>query len=206
MIINCGPVHDLRELRIGLPERKSKIAVFVSGGIDSAILYYLLCLENKLHQNMHEIVPLTVYRKEGSKNFARLVISHVNASLEKSYTEPLIVGNNQLPEPEQVKSGVCEAEKLGFNLAYTGLIQQLPQHMINWQPIPYSETDFFKAPFKNLNKSHIIDLCVKFNQESLFYLTHSCSASEISRCNDCNGCNERTWGFEQLKLVDPGKI
>jgi 7-cyano-7-deazaguanine synthase in queuosine biosynthesis len=206
MIIICGPNNDLRELKIELPVTKSKIAIFVSGGLDSALLYYLLCLENKAMNDLHEIVPLTIHRKEGSKNFAKLVVAHVDAEMTRKYVDPLIVGNNQLPEPEQVKSGVQEARKLGFNRAYTGLIEQLPQHMVNWQPIPYSENEFFKAPLKNLNKSHIVDLCVKFNQESLFYITHSCSTWEMSRCNSCNGCNERQWGFEQLGLTDLGRI
>lgn len=206
MIVSCGPKNDLRELIIELPTKKSKIAVFVSGGIDSAILYYLLCLENKNTGSIHEIVPLTIHRKEGSRNFAKLVVAHVDATLEKKYIDPLVVGDNQLPEPEQVKSGVQEAKRLGFDRSYTGLIEQLPQHMVDWQPIPYSENEFFKAPLKNLNKSHIIDLCVRFNQESLFYLTHSCSTWEMSRCNQCNGCNERQWGFDQLELTDLGRI
>jgi len=57
-----------------------------------------------------------------------------------------------------------------------------------------------------LNKSHIIDLVIKFNQQSLFHITHSCSSQELGRCNVCNGCNERQWGFDQLGQTDPGTI
>lgn len=206
MKIVCGTDSDLRTISVELPETRSKIAVFVSGGIDSAILYYLLCLENKLSNLNHEIVPLTVMRKEGSKHFAKLVVAHINFIFKKRYVDPLIVGNPTLPEPDQVKSGVQEAHRLGFHRAYTGLIEQLPQHMIDWTPVPYNETAFFKAPFKNLNKSHIVDLCVRFEQQPLFYITHSCSSLEISRCGICNGCNERRWAFEQLNIEDPGTI
>ncbi len=206
MIVSCGPKSDKRTLTLELPTDPSKIGIFVSGGLDSAILYYLLMLENKQLNEIHEIIPLTVLRTEGSKNFAQLVVAHVQSAFHKSYKESLKVGDNTLPEPEQVKSGVLDARKLGFKRVYTGLIEQLPEHMIGWDKIPYNENDFFKAPMKDLNKSHIVDLCYQFKQETLFYITHSCAAWEVSRCYSCNGCNERRWGFDQLGLTDPGTI
>ena len=77
MNIICGPKNDQRTVTITLPQNKSRIGVFVSGGLDSAILYYLLLLENKLTGNIHEITPLSVMRKEGSKYFSSL-----NADIE----------------------------------------------------------------------------------------------------------------------------
>jgi diphthamide synthase (EF-2-diphthine--ammonia ligase) len=206
MILICGPKTDQRTLKLELPTDPLKIAIFISGGIDSALLYYLLLEENSRMGNIHNIVPVTVLRKEGSKYFAKPVVAHVRSMFGLSYVDPIVVGNNTLPEEQQVKSGVHEVFKLKFDRAYTGLIEQLPQHMIGWQPIPYSETVEFKAPLSKLNKSHIIDLCAQLNLENLFYITHSCSAQEIGRCNNCNGCNERSWAFEQLNLTDPGKI
>ena len=208
MNIICGPKNDQRTVTITLPQNKSRIGVFVSGGLDSAILYYLLLLENKLTGNIHEITPLSVMRKEGSKYFSSLVIGHVNQSFQLPYKDPLIVGDNTLPEEDQVKSGVNQALAQGFDMTYVGVIEQLPQHMINWQPIPYKETARFKTPLQSLNKSHVVDIIVRLKQEPLFYITHSCAGeqSQIGRCNGCNGCNERHWGFEQLNLVDPGTI
>jgi 7-cyano-7-deazaguanine synthase in queuosine biosynthesis len=208
MNIICGPETDKRTVLITLPTQKSKIGVLVSGGLDSAILYYLLLLENKLRGNIHEIVPISIMRKEGSKYFSSLVIGHVNQSFKIPYCDPIIVGNNTLPEEEQVKSGVNHAIELGFDVIYAGVIEQLPQHMINWQPIPSKETAKFKTPFQSINKSHIIEIIIKFKQEPLFYITHSCAGeqSQVGRCNGCNGCNERRWGFDQLGLNDPGTI
>jgi hypothetical protein len=206
MIITCGLDGDKRKLNLKLPKSSAKIGIFVSGGIDSAILYYLLLLENKIAKNIHTIVPIVILRKEGSKYFSKPVISAVNQSHGLEPVEPLIMGDTSLPEEEQVKSGVHQAHREGFDLVYVGVIEQLPQHMVNWQPIPHKETDNFKTPFRDLNKSHVIDLVRIFKQEHLFSITHSCAVSEIDRCNICNGCNERSWGFEQLGIVDPGKI
>lgn len=206
MQFTCGPESDKRSAIITLPDEPKKIGVLVSGGLDSAILYYLILAENEQLGNIHEIVPLTVLRKEGSKNFAKLVVAHVNDYFKKDYVDPIIVGDPSLPEEEQVKSGVLDAVRLKIYRVYCGIIEQLPQHMVDWYPIPYKESKLFKAPLAHLNKSHIVDLIVQLNQTALFHITHSCSAHEISRCRNCNGCNERQWAFEQLGLIDPGTI
>ena len=74
MIIRCGLQNDLRSILITLPDKKSKIGVLVSGGMDSAILYYLLLLENRWRGNLHTITPIAVMRKEGSKYFCYFFI------------------------------------------------------------------------------------------------------------------------------------
>jgi len=204
MIITCGV--DNRSVVLNLPKEPTKIGIFISGGLDSALLYFLLLRENKNRGNIHEIVPLSILRKEGSRYFAKLVIAHIHACYNIPYQEPVMVGDNTLPEEEQVKSGVYDAFNLGFQVVYVGLIEQLLQHMVGWSPIPYSEGIRFRTPFKKLDKSHIVDLIRHFNQEALFYITHSCSVKELGRCNVCNGCNERSWGFETSNMKDPGTI
>jgi hypothetical protein len=208
MNIICGPENDKRTVSINLPRTKSRIGVLVSGGTDSAILYYLLLLKNKLKGNIHEILPISIMRKEGSRYCSSLVVGHINPQFQLPFADPQIVGDNTLPEEEQVKSAVDQALDIGFDRVYAGVIEQLPQHMINWEPIPSKETVKFKTPFQKINKSHIIDMIIKFKQEPLFYITHSCadSAYQVGRCNKCNGCNERTWGFDKLGLTDPGTI
>jgi hypothetical protein len=206
MNIQCGPSNDLRTISINLPKEKSRIGIFLSGGLDSAILYYLLLMENTLRGNLHEIVPISIMRKEGSKYCGKIVAGHIHGHFKLPQQDPLVMGDNTLPEEEQVKSGIEQAFGEGCDIVYAGVIEQLPQHMIGWQPIPSQETKRFKTPFKTLNKSHIIDMIKKLDQETLFYITHSCSVQEIGRCNYCNGCNERAWGFAQLESADPGTI
>ena len=204
MIYNCGSENDVRSLNISLPSTPSKIGVFVSGGIDSAILYYLLNLENR--DSLHEIIPFSIMRKEGSKYFSHLVVAHINEDLGLPVVKPIIVGKPNLPEDQQVRSGVMEAFQKGCDYVYVGVIEQLSIHMVGWENIPANETEKFKTPLVKLNKSHIVDLVIKLNQQSLFNITHSCSKFELGRCNACNGCNERSWAFEQLDYKDPGKL
>jgi hypothetical protein len=206
MNIICGPEDDKRTVRINLPKGKSKIGVLISGGIDSAILYYVLLLENKLRNNPHDILPISIMRAEGSEYFSKLVVASINEKFKLPNTEAIIVGDPTLPDDQQVKSGVDDALDLGFNLVYAGVIEQQEEHMIGWVPPPSGETKRFKTPFKNINKTHIIELVTKFKQEDLFYITHTCNVYKVGRCHRCNGCNERAWGFQQLGLTDPGTI
>jgi diphthamide synthase (EF-2-diphthine--ammonia ligase) len=207
MKIKCGPVDDQRTVNLILPTtRPLNIAMFISGGIDSAILYYMLLQTNQEVGSIHTIVPFTVLRKEGSKHFAKPVIAYVHSCYDLPYMDPIQVGDNTLPEKEQVKSGLRDVWNLGFDRSYTGLIEQLPQHMIGWEPIPYQETHRFKAPLCHLNKSHVVDLIFKLGQSGIFHITHSCDIHELGRCRRCNGCRERQWGFDQLGLTDPGVI
>ena len=199
-------VEDNKIAKLSLPLTKQKIGVFISGGIDSAILYYMILLKNKSLENLHEIIPITIHRKEGSKHFAKLVVNYVNACHGIEPYEALIVGDTTLPENQQVKSGVLEAHSLGFNIVFVGVIKQLPEHMIGFETIPYKENFGFRVPFKLLDKSNVIDIIKQFKQDGLFHITHSCDIYEIGRCNKCNGCRERAWGFSQLMTSDPGML
>ena len=206
MKITCGSGSDVRTVTINLPPTHSKIAMFVSGGLDSAILYYLLLKANAEMDNIHYIHPFVIARTEGSKHFTRPVIAHIHSQFNMPYTEPKLVGDPSLPGHMQVRSGGESAIHMGYTQLYGGLISQLPEHKIDEEPADVVEDDIVKLPFAGINKSHVVDLILQFKQEPLFYLTHSCSILEIGRCHTCNGCRERTWGFSQLGLVDPGTI
>lgn len=205
MNIVCGPEHDIRTVCIELPEEPKDIGIFVSGGLDSAILYFLLVQENINTGSKHTILPLTVSRKEGSKYFARAVVEYVQTYFNLPLQPPLDVGDNTLYEPTQVTSGIQDALKVGCDMVYLGLITQLPEHMIGWERPRIEESLMFKAPFNDVCKSHVVDIIHRLGQSGLYYLTHSCD-HELGRCGHCNGCTERKWGFSQMNLLDPGLI
>jgi hypothetical protein len=206
MKISCTANDDTKTVHIQLPLIPSKIGMFVSGGLDSAILYYLLLKANAELGDMHMIHPFVVPRTEGSKYFARPVIAHVHSQFNLPYRDPILVGDPSLPGHLQVKSGGDSAMLMGYSQLYGGVIDQLPEHTIGYEPAPVEENDIVKMPFLNLTKGHVINLIVRCKQEALFYITHSCSILEIGKCNTCNGCNERNWGFAQCGLTDPGTI
>jgi hypothetical protein len=205
MKITCGPIDNQTTITIELPSEKETFGVLVSGGLDSAILYFLIIQENIRLGNLHDIIPLTVSRKEGSVYFAGPVVEHVHRYFNIPLVSHLDVGDNTLYETKQVASGMHEAFALGCKRVYVGVIIQQPEHMIGWSHPKLTESDKFRLPFINADKSHVVDLIRKVNQEWVFHITHSCD-HELGRCNVCNGCNERAWGFSQLGAIDPGKV
>ena len=120
MNLIIGPANDQRNITIVLPKIKSKIGVLVSGGTDSAILYYLVLLENIRLGNLHQVLPISIMRKEGSKYFSSLIVGHVNQEFQIPFQDPQVVGDNTLPEEVQVKSAVDEALASGFDLIFAG--------------------------------------------------------------------------------------
>jgi hypothetical protein len=202
MIIKCG--NDNRVITIELPEKKETLGVLVSGGLDSAILYFLIVQENIRLGNLHDIIPFTVARKEGSIYFAGPVVEHIHKYFNICVPH-LQVGDNTLNETRQVTSGLKDAQDMGCSKVYLGVIIQQPEHMLGWDHPKLKEAERFKLPFINADKSHIVDLIFKSNQESLFHITHSCD-HELGRCGSCNGCRERAWGFKKVNKIDPGKV
>ena len=202
LIVDCGPDSDRRTLNIWLHPIRKRVGVLVSGGMDSALLYYLLVKLNAEAGFTHKITPYTILRKDGSPQYVPDIINYVHDLFNLPLITTEIVGDPALTENMQVETGARDALKKS-NILYMGLIEELAAFTIGWRdPIKWNDSDSRIFPLKNLNKSHIVDLIVQFKQEKLFELTHSCNMP--GKCYNCNGCNERSWGFKQMGYTDPG--
>lgn len=218
----CGPSYDKRLFNLSLPPQvklpnrfyqklflknndlleSNNIAVLVSGGIDSALLYFLLHISNIENNTKWNIVGYTVDRKDGSKYFALKVMNWIHNYF--SLNEPCIriVGNNMLPANEQVESGINDVLINQCNYAYIGVIDVRPEHAINIKIPKVKETNKIKYPFVNLQKSHIIDLYSQYSILDLIPQTHSCNINKLDECGYCNGCKEREWGLKEMGLTN----
>ncbi len=202
MNFSCGPAHDQKIFEITVPDA-TRIGVLVSGGIDSALLYYLLLHVKNLTNSKTDIIPLIMLRKEGSKYFASPIVEKIN-SLFNIQRKPYRIGDNTLPETEQIKSAVVQAFNI-FKIEYIfiGAIHNRPEHMIGFDTIEIPELPHVVIPFRKLEKSHVIDIFYQLQIEHLLSFTHSCDQQELTACGECNGCRERSWGFEQIGKSDP---
>jgi hypothetical protein len=199
MRIECGPAHDRRIFELELPQTK-RIGVMVSGGMDSALLYYILLYLRQEQNSDHYIRPFAVMRKEGSKYHAKPIVSKI-ASYFGIDDFPTIVGDTTLPEQAQVESGVKQAfELIRMETMFVGVISNRSEHLIGYDKLSYTETTYLKYPFMHLEKSHIVDLFYQLNISELLELTHSCDLHETIHCNKCNGCTEKIWGFTQMGI------
>lgn len=206
MQITCGPQSDQRTLSFELAQY-TRLGIFVSGGVDSTLLYYLACAENVRRNLAHEIVPIIIHRREGSRIHARPVVDAVNRLFNLN-TAPARLGDTTLPEKEQVKRAVTQAFKLPpyFEAVYVGVISNRPEHMVGFEKIHVESHERVFMPFTNLEKSHIIDIYYQLGIENLLSITFSCDQDETQICGVCNGCRERQWGFDQIHKVDPKHV
>lgn len=215
-----GPAHDKRLFEMSLPiypkfqneylkrlylkshnlSDKRNIGVLVSGGLDSAITYFLLTILNLENNNIFNITPYTVLKNEGSKNYALPIINYIQNKFNLTITDLNTVGDNNLSGVQKVDSAISEIFRLGSDFIYLGLISERDEHRINWPKYKFNETVRKKYPLAKLEKSHVIDLYIQYDALDLLKMTHSCVVNEINACGSCNGCNERNWGLKEMGL------
>lgn len=189
-------------ISIELPKEK-RIGVLVSGGIDSALLYYLLLKEKERINSDHIIFPVIMFRKEGSKYFARPIVEKINQLFGINMRAKKF-GDNTLPEQKQIESAIVQSfEILQIDCVFVGVIHNRPEHCIGIEHIPVPNDNRIKTPLVKLEKDCIIQLFYDLGIEELLKYTHSCDKDEHVHCGTCNGCNERMWGFKSIGRVDP---
>jgi 7-cyano-7-deazaguanine synthase in queuosine biosynthesis len=203
MKILCGPSNDIRELDFKLPLMHRRIGVLVSGGLDSALLFYLLM---SMTNERYKIVPFTIRRNDGSSSHAQPVIDYVTMSLGLEPITTTYLDITEQDTEKQVAAGMREISKFNVNKIFIGLIDTMPEHTLHVPVHPKPKDSYgYAYPLKDLTKAHIVDLVIKLGQQGLFNITHSCVYPE-NRCRICNRCVEREWAFSELGLVDPGSV
>jgi hypothetical protein len=183
-----------------------KYGIMISGGLDSAILLYLLVKSNPLIN----IQPFTIPKKDGAMIYANPIIDYINQIFNLSIPSTISVGDPSVHHRIQSKIAVEEIFK-NYNIDTLFIaINQNPPELNDLPGAPMrdkkSNNSKIIFPFVDLYKDDILKLIIAENQISLIELTHSCTELSIGRCNQCWQCNERAWAFNKLNLVDSGTL
>jgi len=194
---------DVRPVTIKLTLYR-KIGVLVSGGLDSALLYYLI-KKLTLSDDRYSVMPYTITRNDGSARHAQPVIDYIHENLGIEQQDSIKLDISETDSELQVAAGMQELYKTNRNRIFIGIIQTLEEHAMHGVPKPYVPTnsEMFNYPLKDLTKAHVVELIIQLGLEKLFTLTHSCVYDIDIPCGVCNRCNERAWAFSQLGLIDP---
>ena len=124
MRITVGQKDFIRQVDIKLPEGKQRIGVMLSGGADSAVLLYLLCLERKMDRSTQELIPFTVARPDGAWDYVLPIVEWVRNRLEltaEQLPDPVQVGDATLHHSQQGRPGEYEARsKYGIEHIFYG--------------------------------------------------------------------------------------
>lgn len=201
--IELGPETDKRHLQIALPTVPKKLGVMVSGGLDSAILYYIIQKLNIDHNLNHTVCPIVILREEGSKTHADPVIEYINESLNlpSQIIEKLDFKQKIPPHLEVKVAASLMKTRKKFDHIFIGLIITRPEHAIDIDVTGPVDNECVLFPFALLEKCHIVDLINKLNVSELFNITISCDKG--INCGKCNGCRERKWGLTVMNMSTP---
>lgn len=181
-----------------------RYGILLSGGLDSAILLYLLIQQYpKL-----DIQPFTIPKFDGAIIYADPIITYINEKLNSKLPKTIQVGNPTLPHRNQSKSAVLDIfSKHSVDFLFIG-INQNPPELETYPGAPERDTNSpnekILLPFANMFKDEILKLYFDNDQEELIELTHSCTEQEIGRCGRCWQCTERAWAFSQHGREDTG--
>lgn len=190
-------------VKADIPEGK-RIAVCVSGGWDSAVLWHIVY--NECKKRRQSCRPYTIPKEDGA-------VAHANNVLKWSgyEGETNIVGSIESENPsDHVKSGVIEIFEGGHadvvysavNKYYDGMN---PDHgRVFTEGTPFEK--IVRQPFSAYTKEVIVQMAFDLGiADELMDITHSCTERNEGRCGYCSWCKERQWAFENIDKVDKGK-
>jgi len=183
-----------------------KYGLMLSGGIDSAILLYLLIKSNPNIQ----LQPFTIPKTDGAYLYADPIIEHFNKKFKLNISKTIKVGDPTVYHRLQSTTAINDIfEKYPVDFLFIG-INQNPPELASLPNAPKRDTKSLNPriifPFVDLYKHNILQFMYDNQQEDLINITHSCTERQTERCNVCWQCKERAWAFKQLDKLDTGTL
>jgi len=190
-----------------IPENKP-IGILVSGGFDSATLWYAakkICMERG-----QECEPYTIPKLDGAEHHSKKVMEVTCHLLDIPVVEPTMVGEKTDDPTETTISGIRDVikkyEKFAL-VADTAYFEDLEYHM---DPEPRRRPDdrilqFMEQPYFYFTKDKTLlfakDLGIL---NHIIPVTHSCTEQDWGRCSECYWCKERKLAFVKAGFEDYG--
>lgn len=183
-----------------------KYGILLSGGLDSAILLYLLVKSNA----EIKIQPFTIPKKDGALLYAVMIVNHFNNKFGLKIPQPIPVGNPNAHHTKQSMSAILEVfNKHKIDYLYMG-VNTNPPELENLEGAPKrflsSPSPRLVYPFSHMLKDEVLKIMFDEGQEDLCGVTHSCTEQHVGRCKSCWQCAERAWAFNRLNKVDTGLL
>ena len=180
--------------------------ILLSGGLDSAVLLYLLIKSNPTIK----IQPFNIPKADGAYLYADPVVDHFNQKFKLDIPKTIRVGDPTAYHRLQSTTAIRDIfANYPVDHLFIG-INQNPPELANLDGAPKRDTKSTDPriifPFVDLYKHNILEFMYANNQEDLVDITHSCTEQQIGRCNQCWQCTERMWAFKQLDKTDTGTL
>ena len=190
-------VESIKELVL----KYKKIGVFVSGGLDSGLMFYLLHKCRKEMGTDNEFRVYTVERPNQSLLFANRVVKWVQEEFGETY-EINKVGTDKIHHSLHIVSGILDAgadDTEIFVLADTIIPGEVP----NGPKRRHIQHPKVSQPWIFIAKDKIVEVAIKLDLTDLMTVSHSCEMPDLIPCRVCWHCRERAWAFWRCGYTDP---
>lgn len=192
--------------------QKNKIAVFLSGGFDSAISAYCMLKIVREYSlpatfSFYNFSGSIIQSKQGLKvkeyletHFGSLEYHYID-SLQENYTVRDILNMQTQMTMDLIKDNNIDIVVRFDN--------KVPAHLQSLSSAPIRKNWIhpkFSLPLIDVLKDEIVGLALELNLHDLITITKSCLLEQEIRCGECYQCRERAWAFEQNNTVDPGSM
>lgn len=184
-----------------------RIGLFLSGGIDSAVLFF--CLANTLKNS--EFLLFTVTRDNDNRYnepYVKQVVEYVQHKTNcKIISHEFLRFTNR---EQAQKHRLSHIKKLidiyQLDLCANGMTAN-PKHLLiegrderrdNGLELvkKYHKNVLLYQPFADKDKKYVVGLIKKYNLEEFFNITISCESEAPPRpCGECWWCKERDWAI-----------
>ena len=172
------------------------IGVMISGGMDSALLLYLVA-----QQHPQKITTFTVPKHDGASLYVDDVVDWINEKLQLDIPYSILTGNPDLPHSEILNNALpqiehlCDVFYLGGNIYPKDILPGGPNRVRRKHPK-------MKQPFFHLFKTDLLQMYLDLDILELSRITHTCTEWSVGRCQQCWQCKERIWAFTTLGIED----
>jgi len=183
---------------LGTNKLNDRIGIMLSGGMDSALLLYLL---SSTFDN--EIIPFTVPKTDGAELYVNDIIDWVNRKTNRNIPYSKFIGNPLIPHEAIINQAIKQIKNEYDVLYFAG--NSYPEDVMPNGPKRTKRLHpKHRQPFFDCYKTDIVRAYIDFEIIDLIELTHTCTEQKVGRCNTCWQCTERIWAFNELNIKDRG--
>jgi hypothetical protein len=191
----------VRDPIIELLKANKKIGLFVSGGLDSALVLYLVHLLRQELQTDNEFTIYTVSRPNNSIARTHAVVDWISNKFEVKY-DIKQVGTDKVHHTLHVISGLREASTDDIDIFILGDTKN-PNELPNGPNRKSMNLKRFAQPWVGLTKDHLVQEFINCNVPELIAITYSCEKPDDNPCGECWHCDERALAFAKCGHPDP---
>lgn len=185
-------------------DKNLKYGIMLSGGLDSAILLYLIL---KQEPNI-DLQSFTIPKHDGAALYADPILEYFNQKFSIDLPKTILVGDPNAYHRDQSKTAVRDIfQHHPVDFLFIA-INQNPPELDSLPGAPQRDRQSKDArvifPFVDLYKDQILKILFEEQLDELIDLTHSCTEQQQGRCRQCWQCTERVWAFSRLGRIDTG--